>query len=456
MRFFPDLAAAALIAACAQAAPAPAASAQRAVAVVAGGCFWCTEADFDKLPGVLSTTSGYTGGKVANPTYEQVSGGDTGHIEALRIVYDPSKTSYAKLVAHLLRTVDPLDLGGQFCDRGYQYRSAVFVADAHQRRIAQASKARAAAVLKKPVATLILPAANFYLAEDYHQDYYKKNSTKYRFYRWNCGRDKRLAEVWGGKNKRARPTRLRSWRHTQRLDWAKFRDPLVTAKGERRAHVALDHLETLWINTGTLCNLTCRNCYIESSPTNDALVYLSLAEVEAYLDEAQRLGTREIGFTGGEPFMNRDAIPMIRSALERGFDVLVLTNAMRPMRRFDEQIGALLLDFRDRLTMRVSLDHYSKAVHEAERGPGSWDKAIDGLRWLAAHNAQLAVAGRHMVGEGEAQARAGYARLFDGLGVAIGAFDPSRWCCSRKWTQLPTCRRSPRPAGASSECRRAR
>jgi peptide-methionine (S)-S-oxide reductase len=198
MRTFPAFAAAALIAGCAQAAPAPAASNQRAEAVVAGGCFWCTEADFDKLPGVVATTSGYIGGKVANPTYKQVSAGNTGHIEALRVVYDPTKLTYAKLLAHLFRTVDPLDSGGQFCDRGYQYRSAIFVADAQQRSIAQASKARAAAVLKKPVATLILPAAKFYPAEDYHQDYYKKNPTKYRFYRWNCGRDKRLKQVWGG------------------------------------------------------------------------------------------------------------------------------------------------------------------------------------------------------------------------------------------------------------------
>lgn len=212
----------------------------------------------------------------------------------------------------------------------------------------------------------------------------------------------------------------------QRLDPAKFRDPLVTAKGERRAHVALDRLDTLWINTGTLCNLTCRNCYIESSPTNDALVYLSTAEVDAYLVEAERLGTREIGFTGGEPFMNRDCIDMIRSALDRGFSVLVLTNAMRPMRRFERQLAGLLLQFGERLTMRVSLDHYSKAVHEAERGAGSWDKAIDGLRWLAENGARLAVAGRRLIDETEAEARAGYARLFDELQVRIDAFDPGR------------------------------
>ncbi len=199
MRFLPTLAAACLIGACAEAAPAPAPSGARAVAVVAGGCFWCTESDFDKLPGVVSTTSGYTGGRLANPTYEQVSGGDTGHIESVRVVYDPTKLSYGKLVAHLLRTVDPLDSGGQFCDRGDQYRSAIFVASAEQRAVAEATKARASKALKKPVATLILPASKFYPAEGYHQDYYKKNPTKYRFYRWNCGRDKRLAQVWGGK-----------------------------------------------------------------------------------------------------------------------------------------------------------------------------------------------------------------------------------------------------------------
>jgi peptide-methionine (S)-S-oxide reductase len=198
MRLLLPLAAAWLIAGCGEAASAPPASGARAVAVVAGGCFWCTEADFDKLPGVVGTTSGYTGGKVANPTYEQVSAGNTGHIEAVRITYDPTKLSYAKLVSHLFRTVDPLDSGGQFCDRGYQYRSAVFVAQPQQRAIAEATKAHVASALRKPVATLILPAATFYPAEAYHKDYYKKNPTKYRFYRWNCGRDKRLNQVWGG------------------------------------------------------------------------------------------------------------------------------------------------------------------------------------------------------------------------------------------------------------------
>jgi uncharacterized Fe-S cluster-containing radical SAM superfamily protein len=180
--------------------------------------------------------------------------------------------------------------------------------------------------------------------------------------------------------------------------------------------VALERLETLWLNTGTLCNLACKSCYIESSPTNDALVYLSLAEAEAYLDEAARLGTREIGFTGGEPFMNRDALPMIRSALERGFEVLVLTNAMRPMRRFEEGLKALP---RERLTMRVSLDHHSAAVHEAERGRGTWPKALDGLKWLFENGFTVAVAGRRLGREAEGEARAAYDRLFDELGISV-------------------------------------
>jgi len=165
-------------------------------AVFAGGCFWCTESDFDKIPGVLSTTSGYTGGKLRNPTYEQVSAGGTGHIEAVRVIYDPAKVSYATLAARFIRTIDPLDSGGSFCDRGYGYRSAFFVADPAQRRVAETIKTKTRALLKKPVATLVLPAATFYPAEAYHQDYYKKNPVRYRFYRLNCGRDARLKELW--------------------------------------------------------------------------------------------------------------------------------------------------------------------------------------------------------------------------------------------------------------------
>ncbi|HEX8241087.1 MAG TPA: peptide-methionine (S)-S-oxide reductase MsrA [Allosphingosinicella sp.] len=168
-----------------------------ASAVFAGGCFWCTESDFDHIPGVVSTTSGYAGGSVVNPTYEQVSAGGTGHIESVRVVYDPAKVSYQTLVARFFRTVDPLDGGGQFCDRGDQYRTAIFVANAAERRIAQATSARAAALLKKPVATLILPAGRFYPAEGYHQDYYRKNPVRYKYYRWRCGREARLTQLWG-------------------------------------------------------------------------------------------------------------------------------------------------------------------------------------------------------------------------------------------------------------------
>ena len=202
------------------------------------------------------------------------------------------------------------------------------------------------------------------------------------------------------------------------LDPAKFRDPRVTAKGEPRARVALDRLETLWINTGTLCNLACRTCYIESSPANDALVYPTLAEIEPYLAEAEALGAREVGFTGGEPFMNREAPAMIAAALARGFEALVLTNAMRPMRRFEAALNALP---RARLTMRVSLDHHGQGVHEAERGPGTWDKALDGLRWLEANGFRTAVAGRQLPGESLDEARLGYAGLFEREGLRVEA-----------------------------------
>jgi len=178
-----------------------------------------------------------------------------------------------------------------------------------------------------------------------------------------------------------------------------------------------------------LCNLACKSCYIESSPTNDALVYLSHAEVLAYLDEiaAERLGTREIGLTGGEPFMNPDIIAILTSVLERGFDLLVLSNAMRPLRRHEAALLALNARFGDRLTIRVSLDHHSAAVHEAERGAGSWDKAIAGLTWLAANGFAVAVAGRSLAGESMAAARAGFAALFAREGLAIDLDDPRRF-----------------------------
>jgi sulfatase maturation enzyme AslB (radical SAM superfamily) len=185
------------------------------------------------------------------------------------------------------------------------------------------------------------------------------------------------------------------------LSAQKFSDPQWTAKGEERAHVAMTGLTTLWFNTGTLCNLACTSCYIESSPTNDALVYLSLEEVRSYLDEIAREGlpTREIAFTGGEPFMNREMIPILQLCLDRGFEVLVLSNAMRPMQRFEREL--LMLEGRERLTIRVSLDHYTQAVHEAERGADSWDKASNGLLWLASQGFTIAVAGRHLGSESE-------------------------------------------------------
>lgn len=212
------------------------------------------------------------------------------------------------------------------------------------------------------------------------------------------------------------------------LDPAKFRDPAVTARGETRAHVALRALDTLWFNTGTLCNLTCRNCYIESSPRNDRLAYLTRDEVLAYLDEIarDRLPTSVIGFTGGEPFMNRDIILMLDDVLSRGFHALVLTNAMAPLRKLRPRMLALRDAYGDRLTIRVSLDHYTPAVHEAERGKRSWAPTIDGLVWLARNGFALDVAGRRFTGEPEEALRAGYARLFGSLGVPVDAFDPVR------------------------------
>ena len=179
-----------------------AASAQtsgQAVAIFAGGCFWCVEADFDKVPGVISTTSGYIGGNTANPTYRQVSGGSTGHAEAVKIVYDPRKVDYTKLVDIFFRSVDPTVKDRQFCDVGDEYRTAIFVQSDEERRIAEAAKARAHEILKQPIYTQIAQAGPFYPAEDYHQDFYTKNPAKYKFYRWNCGRDQRLEQLWGKK-----------------------------------------------------------------------------------------------------------------------------------------------------------------------------------------------------------------------------------------------------------------
>lgn len=177
----------------------PVAAAEPARAIFAGGCFWCVEAAFDAVPGVIATNPGYTGGTVSNPTYEQVSAGGTGHAEAVEVRYDPERTSYPQLLAVFWRNVDPHDAGGQFCDHGNPYRSAIFAVDAEQRRLAEESLHALATsgLLSAPIATQITDAGAFYPAEEYHRDYYLKNPARYKFYRWNCGRDQRLDAVWG-------------------------------------------------------------------------------------------------------------------------------------------------------------------------------------------------------------------------------------------------------------------
>ncbi|HXF55156.1 MAG TPA: radical SAM protein [Hyphomicrobiaceae bacterium] len=232
-------------------------------------------------------------------------------------------------------------------------------------------------------------------------------------------RSRSLAQLWPPPGRR----------NAKSLDAGKFKDPLRTASGEPRASVAMKKLETLWFNTGTLCNIACRNCYIESSPRNDRLVYLSLADIRPYLDEIERdrLGTEQIGFTGGEPFMNPDIGPMLEECLARGYRVLVLTNAMRPMQR--PRIKRLLLDlnrgYGARLVLRVSLDHYTAERHEDERGMGTFAPTLEGLIWLARNGFKVAVAGRTMWGEDEASERAGYQRLFDAHAIPLDASDPA-------------------------------
>jgi len=168
-------------------------------AVFAGGCFWCVESDFDKVPGVVSTTSGYTGGKTANPSYQEVGSNMTGHAQAVEIVFDPAKVTYAQLVEHFWRTIDPTTKDQQFCDVGSPYRSAIYALDAEQLRIAQASRAalEKSKPFEAPIVTEVVKADTFYLAEEYHQDYYKKNPVRYSYYRSGCGRDARLTQLWG-------------------------------------------------------------------------------------------------------------------------------------------------------------------------------------------------------------------------------------------------------------------
>jgi uncharacterized Fe-S cluster-containing radical SAM superfamily protein len=206
----------------------------------------------------------------------------------------------------------------------------------------------------------------------------------------------------------------------------KFSSRFWTASGEPRASIALRALETLWFNTGTLCNIACANCYIESSPRNDCLAYLSLAEVRAYLDEIERdrHPTGLIGFTGGEPFMNPAFPAILEEALSRGFETLTLTNAMRPMMRRKDVIARLASTYGSAMRMRVSLDDHRVEVHDRERGEGSFAKAMEGLRWLASQGVMVEVAGRFLSGDTEDSLRAGFARVLSAHGVEIDTSDP--------------------------------
>ncbi|MCB2101549.1 MAG: radical SAM protein [Rhodobacterales bacterium] len=209
------------------------------------------------------------------------------------------------------------------------------------------------------------------------------------------------------------------------LDPAKFRDPLVTAKGEQRAVVALTHLRTLWFNTGSLCNITCQHCYMDSSPKNDDLAYLTAAEVAAYLDQAEKLDrpVEEIGFTGGEPFMNRDLPAMLADVLTRGHRALVLTNAMKPLWQKRQALLDLKAVHGNALALRVSMDHHTPEKHEEERGDGTWAPMMKGLKWLAEQGFNISVAGRTLWTE--ADARAGYAAAFARHGIPVDATDPA-------------------------------
>ena len=210
---------------------------------------------------------------------------------------------------------------------------------------------------------------------------------------------------------------------------ALFVDPVMTAAGEPRALVKLTRLETLWFNTGTLCNIACGNCYIESSPENDRLEYLSLDDVAGYLNEIEvkGLGTTEVGFTGGEPFMNPDILAILRLTLNAGYSVLVLTNAMRPMMRPRIQAGLLDLkrEFSGQLTLRVSIDHFDATQHEEERGSGTWAPMIKGLKWLHQNQFAFHLAGRTRWGEDQQTLRQGYRHMLTGLGITFDVDDPT-------------------------------
>ena len=214
-------------------------------------------------------------------------------------------------------------------------------------------------------------------------------------------------------------------------DWrgaGKFADPAFTVDGKKRARVALGRLQTLWFNTGTLCNLACENCYIESSPKNDRLVYLSRAEAADYLQEVAALGmgTEQIGFTGGEPFMNSDFTAMLADALAAGYRTLVLTNAMRPMMKRANELLALREKYGERLVLRVSVDHFRRELHEEERGPRSWLPTLAGLRWLSDNGFVVHVGARQRWGDDEATMRDGFASLFAAENVRVDASSPEQ------------------------------
>tara|TARA_Y100001978_G_scaffold27283_1_gene23289 strand:+ start:472 stop:1401 length:930 start_codon:yes stop_codon:yes gene_type:complete len=208
----------------------------------------------------------------------------------------------------------------------------------------------------------------------------------------------------------------------------KFSNPLITKDGDQRAFVDFDGFKTLWFNTGTLCNIACSNCYIESSPRNDRLVYLSFADVVEFLNELENLSgkTCEIGFTGGEPFLNPDFLKMLEECLRRNLSIMVLTNAMRPLQNKIKGLLQLKESFgAEKIVFRVSIDHYDKDVHEVERGVGTWDPMIKGLKWLRDNKYTINVAGRSLSQESDNECREGYKTLFEDLGLPVDAHNPS-------------------------------